>query len=128
MNKYGTASVLAVRLFQNGEAGSPEHAWELATTRIFGLNTPSQKKNCPKNAFLGLCEDGLVKGIPKGIYTRSKKNKKYAVKAVSLLKSNPALSSNQTSLWNIIQDGIPKKHNSQIDVAVSLWNNNLIII
>jgi hypothetical protein len=47
-----------------------------------------KKKGCPKGTFLGLCEEGLVKGIPKGNYTKSVKNKKYAIKAVTVLKQN----------------------------------------
>jgi hypothetical protein len=45
----------------------------------------AQKKGCPRGAFLGLCEEGLVKGIPAGNYTTSKDNKAYAVRAAELL-------------------------------------------
>ena len=34
-----------------------------------------------RGAFLGLCEEGLVKGIPAGKYSASKDNKQYAVRA-----------------------------------------------
>lgn len=57
-----------------------------------------KKKGCPRNAFLGLYEEGLVKGIPSGNYTRSKKNKEYAIKAVKILKGAPELSSNSKTL------------------------------
>ncbi|WP_420865668.1 DUF6979 family protein [Dickeya oryzae] len=43
------------------------------------------KKSCPLSAFLGLCEDGYIKGIPKGKYTKSYKNKKYAVVAADIV-------------------------------------------
>jgi len=126
MGKYGEAAVTAARIFTEGDVDSPETAWNRATTLLMGANTSSQKKGCPRGAFLGLCEEGLVKGIPKGHYTNSEKNKGYAVEAVSLLKSNPGLSQDANLLWAAILKGIEKKHNSQMDVVLSLWNHKLI--
>jgi len=79
MNKYGQAAVRAVRLINIGSISSPVDAWERATSEIFGKGTSSQKKGCPRGAFLGLCEDGKVLGIPPGKYTSSTKNKSYAI-------------------------------------------------
>ena len=53
--------------------------------RSIPTSVSAQKKGCPRGAFLGLCEDGLVKGIPAGNYTVSKDNKAYAVRAAELL-------------------------------------------
>jgi len=39
-------------------------------------------KGCPRGAFLELCEAGMIKGIASGKYTRSKRNKEYAIDAV----------------------------------------------
>ena len=50
--------------------------------KMFGEATTAQIKGCPKNAFLGLCEEGLVVDIEKGYYTErstSHKNKDYAI-------------------------------------------------
>jgi len=127
MNSYGKAALEAVRLFTNGIAKNPRDAWEKATAQIFGKGTSSQKKPCPRNAFLGLCEDGLVKDIPSGQYTRSQKNKKYALNAVKTLKQNPELSRDKHSLWNAVLAGKQKTHNNQMDVVIALWNEELII-
>ena len=89
MNSYGNAAIKAALLLNSGKAISPVTAWDKATTEIFGSNTSGQKKSYPKDAFLGLCEEGLIRNVSKGQYTNSKKNKEYALTAISILKSNP---------------------------------------
>ncbi len=126
MNKYGNAAVRAVKFYTNGQATTPQDAWEMATIAIFRDGTASQTKGCPKGAFLGLCEVGLVKGIPGGIYTNSTKNKSYAVRAISILKHDPSYGSNIEQLWLAAIGGVEKKHNSQMNVVLALWNNGLI--
>lgn len=126
MGSYGKAALKAVKLHTSGKAKSPSDAWEKATIKMFGQGTSSQKKGCPRNAFLGLCEEGLVKGIPSGNYTMSKKNKEYAIKAVKILQGAPKLSSNSKTLWNKVIKGGQKVHNQQMDIVIALWNNNLI--
>lgn len=85
----------------------------------------SQEKSCPKNTFLGLCEEGLVKGIPKGKYTNSIKNKEYALQAIEILKQEKLSSFTPIELWQKLNLG-DKIHNSQMDVVLSLWNKNYI--
>jgi hypothetical protein len=126
MNKYGNAAIRAVKHYTNGQATNPQDAWEMATIAIFGEGTSSQKKGCPKGAFLGLCEEGLVKGIPIGNYTISTKNKNYAVRAVSILKHDSSYVSNVERLWSAAIGGVEKKHNSQMDVVLALWNFGFI--
>ena len=76
-------------------------------------------------AFLGLCEKGLVKYIPRGSYTRSIKNKDYAIQAVTLLRKNPELSVSE--LWKRIDKDNPEKaHNDQMNVAKALYDAGFI--
>jgi hypothetical protein len=126
MGNYGEASIKAVELYITGQVKSPEEAWERATTEKCGKGTSSQKKTCPKEAFLGLCEEGLIKGIPRGDYTNSEDNKRYALDAVAVLKQNPALAKSQIGLWRKVMRGEPKTHNQQMDVVISLWNSGLL--
>jgi hypothetical protein len=126
MGKYGLAAVNAIKLIESKEADSPVKAWQLVTIDIFGKGTHAQKKGCPKGAFLGLCEDGLVRGVLPGNYTKSLKNKAYAIKAVELLKDNPSLMADINELWAFVMEGEDKSHNSQMDVVVSLWKNALL--
>ncbi len=54
----------------------------------------------PKNAFLGLCRAGLVKGInPEKVKTKHSKNGEYAVAAVSLLKNDPEWANQKKSVF-----------------------------
>lgn len=126
MNKYGLAAVDAVKECLCTPGLSPVEAWESATKRLFGTGTATQVKGCPKGAFLGLCETGIVKGIPVGAYTRSVKNKKYAVDAVNALRQDPDLASDLMALWNLALQGTIKKHNAQMNVVGALWENALL--
>lgn len=128
MHGYGRAAVDAVRLYRKGGFEDPRSAWEEATTRIFGRNTASQRKGCPRGAFLGLCEEGLVAGIPDGDYTDSVKNKNYALRAVMLLYEFPELAMDAERLWEKVMRGIPKTPNNQMDVVIELWNHKMIQI
>lgn len=125
MSKYGDAAVNAVTVYGNLTA-APREAWKRATAEIFGLGSSSQEKGCPRDAFLGLCEEGLVVGIPKGPYTRSEKNKRYAVDAVAMLRKDDKLAGDLDALWRAVLDGEDKQHNSQMDVVVALWKRGLL--
>ena len=126
MNDFGKAAVNSAQLLHNHTYSNPREAWESATSRIFGKGTSSQVKGCPRNAFFGLCEAGLVKGIRTGSYTRSKVNKQYAVDAVSILRRQPKLANDPLTLWELVLGGVPKSYNHQMDVVTALWNHNLI--
>jgi hypothetical protein len=89
MNAYGRAAIKAVQFQHSKKVLDPSSAWSKATCQIFGKGTSSQKKSCARDAYLGLCEAGLVKGIRPGAYTTSIQNKRYAIKAVQLLRSKP---------------------------------------
>jgi hypothetical protein len=80
----------------------------------------------PRGAFLGLCEEGLVKGIPAGKYAASKDNKAYAVEAVALLTED-ARKWSTGELWRAVSNDPVKAHNSQMDVVMALWKNDLIV-
>jgi len=124
MVKYGEVATRAARLSQQQNGMNPVKAWNQAALEIFPDSESSQKKGCPKNAFLGLCEEGKVKDIQSGKYTRSLKNKKYALAALALLKHDPTLANDKVTLWNKVQSGNDKQHNYQMDVVVSLWKDD----
>jgi hypothetical protein len=108
----------------------PPTAWDAAAESMFPTNSTSIKKSCPKNAFLDLCEEGLVKGVNKEKCTRSDLNKAYAIKAAEILREK-----NQQfkpkELWKAVLDrldfGVTKRHNSQMDVVLALWEKGLIV-
>jgi len=83
-NRYGEAALMATR--EGPAAGiSPSARWESAMQRLYPSSPTARRKSCPRGAFLGLCEEGLVKGIPAGHYTASQEKKAYAVSAAALL-------------------------------------------
>ncbi len=126
MSKYGQAAIEAAKLASSKNGLDPINAWQKVTVKLFGKGTPSQLKSCPRGAFLGLCSDGLLKNLSSGDYTRSKKNKQYAIDAITILRKNPSLVSDKLGLWNEVVKGSSKKHNEQMDVIIALWNNGFI--
>ena len=130
MGKFGTAALKAHKLATGKRPPNPSDAWDQATTSIWGGGTSSQMKSCPKNAFLGLCEAARVRGIKSGAYTRSLKNKGYAVEAADILKANPSLVSlGEIGLWQKVMkslgEPVGKVHNQQMDVVLTLFQNKL---
>jgi len=127
-NIYGRTAISATKYCRE-EALHPGEAWKKAVSE-FTKNESSQKKGCPRCAFLGLCEDGAVSGIPAAHYCNSEKNKKYALNALSLLKQNPSLSDDKKTLWQAVMKAVGesegKAENGQLDVVLSLWRENLI--
>jgi hypothetical protein len=123
-NRYGQAAILAA---QQGPSGmNPVARWESALEKLYPTSPAARRKAGPRGAFLGLCEEGLVKGIPTGDYSSSKDNKAYAVRAVALLKAAEQHWS-RSALWQAVTDGVEKTETGQIDVVLALWNKDLIV-
>ena len=122
-NRYGEAALIAAR---DSAGTSPAKRWQSAVEKVYPTSVTAQKKGCPRGAFLGLCEEGLVKGIPAGQYTTSKDNKAYVVRAAELLiegKQKWSIS----ELWRAVADDPERAHNSQMDIVLALWKNGLIV-
>lgn len=132
MSKYGDAAVQATLMVKTGACRSPVEAWDAAVRRAFPASEASRKKNCPKGAYLGLCEAGLVKGVGRGGYTRSSDNKRYAIRAVELLQRNPERAADADArsaaarLWLEVMNGESKKSNGQMEVVLALWRADLV--
>lgn len=127
MGRYGNAAVKATRLYHDRQAATPNEAWEIAVREIFIESTALQHKGCPRNAYLGLCENGDVVGIEEGNYCRSKKNKDYAIQALSQIKQDPTSAWDERTLWDAVMEGAKKVHNHQMDVVLVLWKAGLIL-
>lgn len=85
-------------------------------------------KGCPRGAYLGLCEEGLVKDVPapKERLTRSADNKRYAIKAVEALRRDETLRCRSADLWREVSQPRAIVHNGQIDVVLGLWAEGMI--
>jgi hypothetical protein len=120
MGKYGRAAVQAAELLRSGKFREPRAAWDAAVGKIFPDSASAQNKCCPRDAFLSLCELGLVDSVAPGRYTRSVKNKSYVMRAVELLRVNPELSNNENELWRAVLAGERKAPNHQMEVVVTI--------
>lgn len=127
MSKFGKVAILAAKRAQNGMV--PQQAWEQSTEEVFPDRPASRDKGCPRYAFLGLAEEGLIVGIRPGDYTNSQDNKRYAVAGVRLLKNEPHLCTNVNKMWRRVmrnEQDKNKQHNEQMDVVAGLWKNGYI--
>ena len=128
MGVYGESAVRAVELIRTGECPDPPAAWERAAGEIC-CSPITAAKNCPRCAFLGLCEEGLVEGVPAGNYTTSILNKQYALDAVTFLRQVQESGTGEpvpspADLWREVGPDIA--HSGQMDVVVALWKEGYI--
>jgi len=124
-NRYGEAALMATRQGISAST-NPAARWESALERLYPTSPAARKKGDPRGAFLGLCEEGMVKGIPPGHYTTSKANKALAVRAAELLLEGKQSGSTST-LWKAVTNDPEQIHNGQMDIVLALWKNGLII-
>lgn len=89
MSAYEMIAVLSVEKIHAGI--DPVLAWQKSASEIFPAKKASREKSCPRSAFLGLAEEGLICGVSAGKYTNSVLNKQYAVDAVDMLQVNGEL-------------------------------------
>lgn len=93
----------------------------------YPIQKPSRVKGCPRNAFLGLSEEGLIIGIPAGDYgvRKGNVNKRYAVDAAALLQAGGEPDKKQ--LWAVVADA-KKAPNHQMDIVLALLREGMLNI
>jgi hypothetical protein len=126
MGKYGDTAVKATELLHSGHR-SAEDAWRQAAEAVFSGAPESMRKTCPREAFLGLCQEGMLAGVAASSCRRMewRLNRSYAVAASHLLVAEPDLAHNgKARLWRRVMrkcGADPNKmHNSQLDVVLAL--------
>ena len=132
MGKYGTTALEAIALAR-ARGTAPDAAWRSVAAEVFAGAPEGMRKVCPRETFLGLCQAGLVRGIS-GDDAGNRQlgaNRQYAVAAVRLLARTPTLArEKKTELWRRVMGSAGadsgKKHNQQLDVVLTLWNEGLI--
>ena len=123
-NKYGEAALIAARL-EVPQSVTAAERWDVAVRQLYPEKPYMQKKGAPKGAFLGLCDAGMVKGIPASEAYSGSRNAEYAAKAVELLRAGTHR--NLNALWAQVTAGDDVAHAAQMDVVLALWKNGLII-
>ena len=124
MSGYGKVTNRAVALACRGKYAVD--AWKAAAAKVFPSQPASRDKGCPKCAFLGLAQEGVIRQVPPGNYTKSRDNKRYALLAVKALRADPSLANDVSKLWQRVMAGQKKQHNQQMDVVVALWKGGHI--
>jgi hypothetical protein len=124
MNQFAKAAIKAVKLCRENTEASPLEMWQQAINELSSSDNV-RKKGCPRNTFLGLCSDGLIKGILAGEYIDSVE-RIYARKAVGILRKNPSLADSLGELWIEIGNG-GKSRDSQMEIVVALWKEGEIM-
>jgi len=131
MTNYEAITLKAVKILSEKQTSSFEEVWKKSGKEL-DLEESIWKKGCPKNAFIGVCEMGLIKGIQGIPNVELSKNGKYAVTALRLIIKNPQLYTNMSGpdLWREVLKEChletSKNYNQQMAVVLTLWNNNKI--
>ena len=133
-NEYGKVAIEATRHIQK-KGEHPRKSWNIFAQEFFGAGTDGANKGCPRSAYLGLCEDGLVAGVPSGDYVREQKgkklNKSYALQAVRMLCNDSSLENDiPDELWSKVMEvigGSPENHDNQMNVVLALWHEGMIV-
>ncbi len=121
MGKFGEAAIRATQFLEGNESMPPQVAWASAVEGVFPHSPSSQKKGCPRNAFLAICGMGALRNLTSGCYTRSIKNRGYVERALAAIRLDPKLATDEKALWLIATEGITKVENSQMDVLTTLF-------
>jgi len=120
-NRYGEAALLAsapqkLKL-------PPRVRWQTAMNELYPSSAAAREKGGPRNAYLGLCEAGMVVGVSTKEDAASRKSMNYAVRAAELLLANQQHWS-ISALWSAVCDDPKRKHTGQMDVVMALYKNH----
>jgi hypothetical protein len=127
MGKFGDTAVRATELLRSSHR-SGEDAWRQVAEAVFAGAPTSINKTCPREAFLGLCQRGMLAGVPASScrHVDWRLNRSYAIAAAQLLLTEPHLAhSGKAELWRRVVSECgadpAKRHNSQLDVVLALF-------
>ena len=124
---FGDTALKARELLIKGVACTPRQAWNLAGVELFHRES-YLSKGCPRAAFIGLCEKGLVKGVAAGDYSAGTMNKQYTLKALKMLRENPEWRFTKSRWWLEVTKDNQISHNHQLDVLIALYVNGFLNI
>jgi hypothetical protein len=130
VNVFEKVALEARKLLATKTCKVPLEAWQKAVASCIPHSEYMQRKSCPKNTFLALCEEGLITGIDKGNYTKTETVEKfYALNALQIIKNDPkVLKDSLKKLWTRACNDTKKKHDSQMNIVRVLCIHNLITI
>lgn len=120
MTKYTEAALMTTKNCQGAINPDVRGEWLKAI-----ISLKAYDEVCPRGAYIGLCEEGLVKGIPSGNYglSSNNKNKRYAVHAAHLLLGGHELS--WKTLWRTVTDR-NIAHHDQMNIVIILHQAGML--
>ncbi len=125
MRKSGKVALRAISNVHRGLR--PDLAWDQAWSDEDRPGRKTQRKYCPRGAFLGLVDAGLLIGADPGGYARRLKTSHLlAIAGVQLLRQDSSLASDPDSMWQLLKTE-QSTHNGQMDVVAALWNEGHIV-
>lgn len=129
MTKYAQIAINVINKIKNDNKLNPAIEWEKECNLMFGKGTSSASKSCPQETFLGLCDEGLIYGIPQGKYTSeiSELNKRYALKGYEYIKNNTDKQLTQKAIWKAIGNE-ELAHNGQMSILIELYKRGMLKI
>ncbi|EPF16736.1 Uncharacterised protein [Cedecea davisae] len=120
MTKYTDAAIKTVMRCQGSLTPDIKAEWREVIKELQAYD-----EVCPRCAFIGLCEEGMVKGIKPGRYglRKNNKNKAYAIAAANMILSGQA--SDKKVIWRKITETEIQAHD-QVNIVIALHNNGLL--
>ncbi len=130
VGKFGKIAVVAAELLKSNNSfkNNPIKAWDEANVLVSSFeNKKCYNKDCPKNTFIAICNEGLLKNVPSGNYGNPRDNREYALLAVKILSGSNI--TEPKKLWVRILKELAKTktENGQADLILSLWTNGYIV-
>lgn len=132
MNQFGVAAVNAANLIQQTPQLLPEDAWDQVMAAT-SLSASTVCKCCPREAFIGLADSGLIYGTTPLRKVAVGWNGIYAIVGVAILRNIQATRTRQKGdadqLWSYVMNALSPKsvdQNNQMEVVLALWAANLI--
>jgi len=129
MGQYGVTAVEATKMCNGNLSLSPCDAWVTAISAV-SKSLTSIGKSCPKCAYFGLCEAGVVSNIKAGVYNKKEDNinKSYVLGGYELIKKGFVKRGDPLNR-DILRKEVmgDMADNQQMDVLVSLWEADCLI-
>jgi hypothetical protein len=117
---YGDVAIQAVGLLKSNSSFEPESAWNKSLTHL-----KKPRKGCPKNIFILLCSNGLIKGISKSNHdNRIRENRDNLLTILRKLDFENTDFRYYSTVWRDL--GINKGHQGEIDILYALYQEDLL--
>lgn len=124
LTPYEVSAVAAATLAARGVHLSS--ASDITAKQVYGSASTAEKR-CPRPAFLGLANIGVLNGVPPREYGAPGKNAQYAQTALTLVLANQDLANQPRELWRLALQDEDKRYSQQMHVLSAIWRANKLV-